>query len=186
MFGGISSASLAKQAELSETFIISSRTYAIKPRPIREKFMHCRKNNRIAPTPLLLAFCFAIVLFLGGTSQAQQPKAIKALLEERLATITKSHDLAVKRFWMLANGSSGDQVLRAKSILIATQLELSDTNDQRIIHYENMLKDAEKWEARLTNNQAALGERGTLDVLEAKAFRLGIQIALEKAKQPKK
>src|ERR1700677_4092744 len=141
-----------------------------------------RVNLKLVSRKMLLALLFVVALSYAGSCHAQQPKAIEELLEERLATATKIHDLAVKRYEMLAKGATMVRVLHAKAMMLSIRLELSKTKEQRIKNYEAALKDAKEWETRSAENEEALGDAGGQDGLEAKAFRLEIQTALEKAK----
>ena len=98
------------------------------------------------------------------------------LRQERLATLRKARDIADR---MLAAGTgSFDQLDRVNHMLLDAELASATTQKERIDILNAAVKDAEKQEA-LSEQRAKSGLGTALEPLEARAYRLGLQIRMD-------
>ena len=101
--------------------------------------------------------------------------AVAALRQERLATLRQARDVADKHF---AGGMGTlEEVERVDHLLVDAELALAATPKERSEILNNSIKDARKQEA-LSQKRVQAGLATTLDSLEAKAYRLGLEIRL--------
>ena len=117
-----------------------------------------------------------------AAKQVADSDAVKALLKERLATVTEIDKLVQTAYRGAEVGL--DQVHQAKAALLAAQLDLAETKDERIKIHQEMVRQAEEW-AKSVAEMAKASQATAIDVLKAKAHLLEAQIALERAKLAK-
>lgn len=125
----------------------------------------------------------------GGIYAARQPSASQAapaeapevrpavvtLRQERVATLQSARDIADRMF---ASGiGTFEQVERMSRLLVDAQLALAATQKERADILSNAVKDAEKQEA-MSEQRVKSGTATALESLEAKAYRLGLEIRL--------
>lgn len=114
-----------------------------------------------------------------SAKQADTSAAIKDLLQQRLATVAEIHELVKKAY---ASGEAGvDQVHAARAELLTAQLDLAETNEERIKVHQEIVQQAEGW-TKVVAQMANAAQATTIDVLKAKAQLLEARIALERAK----
>ena len=113
------------------------------------------------------------------TAKVEPSDTVKNLLKERLATVTEIDKLVQTAYRSAEVGL--DQVHQAKAALLAAQLDLAETKDERIKIHEEMVQQAEEWTKSVVEIAKA-SQATTIDVLKAKAHLLEAQIALERAK----
>jgi outer membrane protein TolC len=137
----------------------------------------------------LLPPCFiaiALVVSLGHQAPAEEKPAanekLKALLQDRLDTTNKAHEMAIQ---MYTQGvGSYTQVHEAQVAVLGAQLDLCDTKAGRVKVLEVMLTQAKEWEKMVAKRHDA-GMANAIEPLNAKAYRLEREIALERAKAEK-
>jgi hypothetical protein len=136
----------------------------------------------------LLGVVLGIVLVLGGIvgwmaivprAQAADAKdaKLKALLRERLAVRQEVTSMTTKMFQ--SGAAPLEQVHAASQAAYSAELDLSETDKERIAVGERMLAEARKYE----NDVSRMAMAGTTDPsapLKAKAGRLEVEIALER------
>jgi len=143
-------------------------------------------------TGLLLVFFLAMSFLIGGTAQAQQvpppppvpdkPSQIKILLKERRDTLKKvvDHLMAQYKAGLIDFRSI---VLAERDVLRAT-LDLGDNMAFRRNVLEEYLELA-KHILKMTEDRFKAGQIPDVDVLQAKAFMLEVQIDLLRMDLPK-
>lgn len=101
--------------------------------------------------------------------------AVATLRQERVATLREAHDVAAKMF---ASGlGSFEQVARVNHLLVDAELASATTPVARAEILNNAIKDARKQEA-MSEQRVKTGTATVLESLEAKAYRLGLEIQL--------
>jgi outer membrane protein TolC len=114
-----------------------------------------------------------------AATQVAASDAVKELLKERLATVAEIDRLVQAAY--RAREASLDQVHQTKAALLAAQLDLAETKDDRIKVHQEMVTHAEEW-TKIVAQMAKANEATATDVLKAKARLLEARIALERAK----
>ncbi|HEY2589538.1 MAG TPA: hypothetical protein VGI81_27575 [Tepidisphaeraceae bacterium] len=103
------------------------------------------------------------------------PPAVAALRQERLATLREARDTADELF---AGGTGTfEHVQQVHRLLLDAELAMAATPKARAEILDNAIKVARKQEA-LSQKRVAAGVATTLETLEAKAYRLGLEIRL--------
>ena len=135
--------------------------------------------------PLVFMVLSLIVLEGREVRADEKPAAkdnLKALLEDRLDTTKKIQEIALK---MYAQGSgSYTQVHEAQVAVLEARLDLCVSKEERLKVLELMLTQAKEWEKVVAARHAA-GLASPLEPLNAKAYRLEREIALERFKADK-
>ena len=114
--------------------------------------------------------------------QKQTNARIRELLQERYDTLRRYVEL--REAQLQAGNVPLSQVLRAKELLVGAELELAETDEQRLAVYSkavDLAKELERQVAMLVE----IGGTPNSDPAElaaAKAHRLGAEIAYERAK----
>ncbi len=104
---------------------------------------------------------------------------IKALLEERRATLQAIASVTARE---CENGlASPSQLREADKAVLRAELDLCDTDKERVAVVEKILRLAQAQE-RETEEAGKAGRAFPKDALKAKADRLGVEIELERAK----
>lgn len=143
----------------------------------------------ITPKVHFTCFTFVSLLFIAGTvgfSLRQPPRAmaadakdskIRTLLKEKLAVAQK---VAAQKIQLYrAEEASRVEVYEANLAVHNVELELCDTNQERIAVLTKMLAEATEYEKMIADHPAT----PTTTVLMFKISRLDIAIALERAKE---
>jgi outer membrane protein TolC len=110
-----------------------------------------------------------------GSNDAQ----IKALLQERHATLQEIASQTAKEFD--SGVATPSQVREANLAVLRAELDLCDTDKERVAVLEKVLKIAQAQEAEAGASVQA-GRALPKDALRAKADRLAVEIELERAK----
>lgn len=120
------------------------------------------------------------VIVLGPVAAGQADNAkIKQLLQERLATLKEVVKVATQDYQ--AGKVSFDRVSKATNDLLNAELELCQTDKERIAVFEKLVATAKDNETSAKARFKA-GVALQSDVLLATASRLDAEIALERAK----
>ena len=134
---------------------------------------------------------FMLACFVAGTliltpalpktfaQKAPEKDAVRPLLKERLALLSKIHDFTLRGF--KGGQLSYDKVLDAQAALLKGKLDLCETRAERIAAHEEMVKVAEEGVTavrKLADDKQAAG----IDLLKAEVQLLEARIGLEKAK----
>lgn len=138
----------------------------------------------------LLFICGAVWFRPGYSPQVQateptrslgdaKDSKLKGLLRERLATL---RDVAAETTKEYTSGRvSFDRVYQALRMSLDAELELCDTDKERVTVLEKVVAQAREFEKAATQ-RAKAGLATTSDALMAKAGRLEAEIALERAR----
>ncbi len=121
---------------------------------------------------------FLVVDLPCAPRQGSNDSKLGKLLEERLATLREVASLTKKLYEV--GMSSLSEVTRANRALLEAELELCQTDKERIAVLEKMVAQAKLLEED-TGRRFDAGVATHLETLEAKAGRLEVQIALERA-----
>jgi outer membrane protein TolC len=105
---------------------------------------------------------------------------IKELLNERLTLQRKIHGL-MKESYRVGEKSS-EEVHHAQLAIFETELELCETDKDRIVVLEKILTAAKEYEVQVANEKVLAGTATAIDKAKAKISRLNAEIALERAK----
>jgi hypothetical protein len=143
---------------------------------------------------LVIPTCFLFVSVVGigsarGGGKKDQTDKTKAILKQQLDNAKKLHDYAFSNY---SPGSlfTVDQVVQAKRLLLQVQLELCERKQERLKVYENALKGVAELE-KAPKETLALGTGGKFgviakyDILVITAYRLELELALEREKNTK-
>jgi RNA polymerase sigma factor (sigma-70 family) len=104
---------------------------------------------------------------------------VRELLKERLATLKELVIFAEKAFQ--SGRGSPDDVAQARIQVARTELELCDTNKERVAVHERIVAFAKEWETAVKVRYDA-GQTPVNEVLKARVFRLDAEIDLERAR----
>jgi outer membrane protein TolC len=104
---------------------------------------------------------------------------LKGLLRERLATLRDVGDQTTKEYQ--SGRGSFDRVHQALRMLLDAELELCDTDKERVTILEKVVEHSKEFEKYATERVRA-GVASTSDALMAKAGRLEVEITLERAR----
>jgi RNA polymerase sigma factor (sigma-70 family) len=113
-------------------------------------------------------------------AQAAEDAKVKALLKERLATLKEIAAHVEKRFKETALGSL-EEVLQAKHQVHMAELDLCESDKERVGIHENIVANARELET-LVATRVKAGVAQSVDLLKARVSRLEAEIALERAK----
>ena len=136
-----------------------------------------RRNGRWS---YLLAVIVAVLLSASAHARADEASPrVQTLLKERLATI---QEIAAYSETAYKSGAIAlSEVLKARERVADAELDLCETNAERIKAQEKLLELAKNYEEYVTRIRGT-GEIHPADVLEARAKRLKTEIALERLK----
>ena len=144
--------------------------------------------RKVTPVGLGLAL---LVLLVGGVIAARSgtsPRAaaadakdtkVKALLKERHATLQAIASQTTEQY--KAGAASVLQLAEANRAARNAELDLCDTDQERVAVLEKMLAEAKEYEKRAEQQHQA-GSIPFTAALKARADRLEVEIALERAK----
>jgi outer membrane protein TolC len=142
-------------------------------------------NPRILKTALTVFAVAACFLAIGrirtSASTAPAPDTrsdVVSLRQERVTTLRKAGDI-VERLFASGTGTF-EQVERTDRQLVDAELALATTPAQRADILNNAFRHAEKQEA-VAQQRVKAGLATTLESLEAKAYRLSLEIRLSDA-----
>lgn len=125
----------------------------------------------------------AVIVALLGSAQAgpdvDNPK-VTALLKERLTTLREVETLTQNLF--RSGRVSFDAVVQATTAALEAELDLCQTQKERVAVLEKALDVAKDGEAH-AKAAVETARAPVSDALKAKANRLKVEIALERAKQ---
>lgn len=116
--------------------------------------------------------------WLSSAAQEAEPSKLKTLLAER-HSILKEVAAQISRAHK-AGGVPITQVHEANQAMYEAELDLCDTIEERVAVLKKMLAAARDYE-RLVAKEVGAGEASTIATLRAKASRLEIEVALERA-----
>jgi outer membrane protein TolC len=145
------------------------------------QFIQSGQRGLFTASLLLAVSCFLAVASrsCGADEKATPKDRIRVLLKERVDTAKAIHDLAVDKY----NRGAGtiQEVHRAKMAWLNAQFTLAETKGERLKISEEIVKDAKEWEETARRNvEKGVWER--MDALNAKAYRVEAEIALELVK----
>ena len=138
-----------------------------------------------------VAFVLAVALVIFGArasllrsanadeSAVKNDSKLKTLLKAKLAIAQEASALVTKAYQ--SGQASFVEVLEANTAVSDAQLELCETNAERIAILERMLAQAKEYESLVAKHVKA-GESPVRETFKAKLSRLEIEIALERAK----
>jgi hypothetical protein len=106
-------------------------------------------------------------------------KRVQALLKERLATLKEL--AAVSKRSYVEGRTTVAEIARINRLLLKAELELCESNQERIAVHERAVALAKECE-RIAGLRVTAGTDGQASVLTARAERLSAEIALERAK----
>lgn len=132
------------------------------------------ENNSIVKMATI-ALAVAVIGVNGVRAGDQKADTrMKALLKEQLATARELASLPASAF---KSGNHG--LLEARTAVLNAELDLCETDAQRVSTYEGFITEARKHEEELAELYK-LGMTGNPDVLAQKLTRLKAEIALER------
>lgn len=114
----------------------------------------------------------------GEGGPPKKESKLRGLLAERVATLQQVAEAAVRDH--RAGRDSFDRVHQAQIALHNAELELCQTDKQRVEVLERIVGQAHRWEDEVARRHK-VGACPVVDVLQARAARLEAQIALERA-----
>ncbi|MCI0456146.1 MAG: efflux RND transporter periplasmic adaptor subunit [Gemmataceae bacterium] len=142
----------------------------------RLKVRFAIKNPRQELLPGMLA---TVLLDVPAAPPEAQDSRLKALLKERLATLRALAEQTTKDYQ--TGRASFDRVHQAMRALLHAELELCDSDKERIAVLERIVAQAKEYEKRADQRYKS-GAVSISDALMAVAGRLEAEIALERAK----
>jgi hypothetical protein len=129
--------------------------------------------------------CLGLVFVLCNSVWPQEKKAIpriKELQKKRLAVLGEAHD-AAKKGYSIARASYED-VHATRVALLDARRDYADTKKERIKACDEAVQEAVNWH-EFTKADMAAGHGSRVTELQAQAYVLESQIALEKAEADK-
>ena len=137
-------------------------------------------------TAVAVLLVLGLVAFGGGLltrrAPAEQPAddKVRSLLKERLATLKEMAAESEKVFEQTGR-SSPEDVLQAKTLVLLAELDLCDSDRERVGIHEKIVALAKGME-EITDTRFKAGRAQHTDLLKARADRLNAEIALERAR----
>jgi hypothetical protein len=122
---------------------------------------------------------YAVAAPRPAKAEDAKPSRVKVLLQEKLSILRKNASDATR--FSQNGGVTADQVHAANQAVYQVELELCDTNQERVAVLENMLAAAREHEQSVVRAAKAGGVAPTA-VMTAQLSRLDAEIALERAK----
>jgi len=105
---------------------------------------------------------------------------LKVLLKEKLAIAQEAATLTTTAYQ--SGGTSFSEVVEANQAVGKAQLDLCDTNAERVAVLERMLAQARDFET-ITTERVKTAAVPKTTLLKAKLSRLDVEVALERAKE---
>ena len=105
---------------------------------------------------------------------------LKVLLKEKLAIAQEAATLTTTAYQ--SGGTSFSEVVEANQVVGKAQLDLCDTNAERVAVLERMLAQARDFE-KIVTERVKTAAVPTTTLLKAKLSRLDVEVALERAKE---
>lgn len=130
---------------------------------------------------LLTAVAVGTLGFASAEKRTANDGTVDDLLKERLALLSKIHDIQLNRY-QVGRTITFEDVLEAKMALIEARLDLCKMKAERIETRREMVATAEKLLDLVKANVEAGTATGIIDVLKAEARLVEMQIALEREK----
>jgi outer membrane protein TolC len=130
---------------------------------------------------LVVLSVFSLLDVRAGPAEAKDSK-LQQLLKERLATLRKLVDQTSRDYQ--AGRVSFDQVHQAMEAMLRAELELCESDKERIAVLKKIVAQAKEHEQNAIQRYKA-GNAPASDALMATADRLEAEIALERAKTEK-
>jgi biotin carboxyl carrier protein len=149
-----------------------------KDRTLKVRFTVKNPRDELLPGMLVHVMLGLPAAPQAGPSDKKDTK-LKALLKERLATLRALTEATTKDYQ--AGRVSFDRVHQAMQALLHAELELCESDRERITVLEKMVNQAKTYEEHAVQRYKA-GAVTQSDVLMARAGRLEAEIALERAK----
>ena len=138
--------------------------------------------KRLLFTALLLSV--AVILSHEGktpqvVAQSGETSAVTKLLIERRDTLRSIEDLHKRQIQSGAGGYV--ELIRATMARLEAELDLADSNEERIATLEKKLEETKKLE-RMVQERLKNGAANELEILRIRVERLEAEIALERTK----
>jgi hypothetical protein len=127
-----------------------------------------------------LCIAAIVVAILGSLQVGADEAKVKELRKERLATLKDVEAQTEQAFQ--AGRAPFNVVLAAKAATLEAELDLCQTQEERIAILEKLVGVAKNAESHATA-AAEMGKVPLYEALKTKASRLAVEIALEKLRQ---
>ncbi len=148
----------------------------------------CRIPFRFSPGMLavtLLLACGSVLTWPRGPLDAAEPEKketkLKQLLKERLGVLRTLAELVSESY--KSGRGTADKVYEAELMVLHAELDLCDTDKDRLAGLEQIVKKAKEYEDELAMLSKA-GQVSQRSMLKATLDRIAAAIALEKFRAP--